>query len=136
MRHRASSRNTTATRGSGEAGYSTIEAVITLPAIIVMTMLVVQYALLWHGRHVAEAAARDGVRAARGYQATATDGRDAAASYLAQVAPNLLTTPTVTVDRTATTVTVQVHATVLTVIPLASFDITQHAAGPVERFVP
>ena len=121
---------------AADAGYSTIEAVITLPALIVMTMLVVQYALLWHGRHVAEAAAQNGLRVARGYDSTATAGQDAATAYLAQVAPNLLTAPSVTATRTATTVTVQVRAGLLSVVPLADLDVAAQAAGPVERFVP
>ena len=40
-----------------EAGYNTIEAVITFPVLILLVMLVVQFALWWHGRNVAEAAA-------------------------------------------------------------------------------
>ena len=50
--------------------------------MIVLTMFVVQYALLWHGRNVAEAAAQDGLRTARSYQGTATMGQQAALSYL------------------------------------------------------
>lgn len=123
-------------RGDKDDGYSTIESVITLPVMIIFTMLVVQYALLWHGRHVAEAAAQHAVRAARSYESTAASGQDAAARYLTQVAPHLLTTPTVTTTRTASTVTVQVHARVLSVVPLVDFDVAQTASGPVERFVP
>lgn len=122
-------------RRGNEDGYSTIEAAFTLPAMILLTMLVVQYALLWHGRHVAQAAALNAVRAARTYQSTAEAGQNAATSYLAHVAPNLLTSPSVTTSRTATTVTVQVHARLLSVVPFADFDVTQTAAGPVERFV-
>jgi Flp pilus assembly protein TadG len=122
--------------GAGEGGYSTIEAVITLPAMILMTLLVVQYALLWHGRHVADAAAQNALRAARSYESTAEAGQDAATAYLAQVAPNLLTAPSVTATRTATTVTVQVRAKLLSVVPLTDFDVAADAAGPVERFVP
>jgi hypothetical protein len=47
-----------------------LEAVIVLPAMIVLAMLVIQYALLWHGRHVAQAAAQTGLRVARGFEAT------------------------------------------------------------------
>jgi hypothetical protein len=106
-----------------------------MPAIIVFTMLVVQYALLWHGRHVAESAAQDGLRAARGFNATSAAGQDATGKYLTQVAPNLLTQTQVTATRTATSVTVHVHAHVLSVVPLGSFDVDQSASGPIERFV-
>jgi len=120
---------------SGDGGYSIVEAVITLPVMLALTMLVVQYALLWHGRHVAEAAAQDGLRAARGFGATAVMGERDAADYLGQVAPRLLLQPTVQADRTATVVTVRVRARVLSVIPFGGFAIEESASGPVERFV-
>ncbi len=118
-----------------DGGYSIVEAVITLPVMIVLTMFVVQYALLWHGRNVAEAAAQDGLRTARSYQGTAAMGQQAALDYLSQVAPKLLTSPQVQVDRTPTTVTVHVRAHVLSILGFADVDITEAAAGPVERFV-
>ena len=82
-------------RRRDDGGYSVVEAAITLPALILFTMLVVQWALLWHGRHVVEAAVQDGVRAARAYQATAADGQHSAQAYLHAVAPTLLTAPQV-----------------------------------------
>jgi Flp pilus assembly protein TadG len=117
-------------------GYSVVEASITLPVLILLTMLVVQWALVWHGRHVAEAAAQDGLRAARGYQATAGNGQNAAKNYVQAVAPRLLISPRVDVTRTATTVTVHVHASVLSVLPGSGFEVDGTAAAPVERFVP
>ncbi|MBL8932805.1 MAG: pilus assembly protein [Kineosporiaceae bacterium] len=111
-----------------------VETAITLPAVILFTMLVVQWALLWHGRHVAESAVQDGVRAARGYQATAADGQRSAQAYLQAVAPALLTAPRVEVSRTATMVTVRIQANVLAVIPGGSFQVTESATAPVERW--
>lgn len=122
-------------RPRGEQGYSVVEAVITVPVMLGLTMLVVQYALLWHGRHVAEAAAQDGLRAARGFGATAAIGEREAADYLGQVAPRLLLQPTVQVERTATVVTVRVRAGVLSVVPGGGFTVEESAVGPVERFV-
>ena len=118
----------------GDGGYSVVEVVITFPVLLLLVMLVVQFALLWHGRHVAEAAAQDGLRTARGYAATAELGQQDAQSYLAQVAPRLLLAPTVDVQRTRTTVTVHVHAGVLSIVPLG-LDVDETAVGPVERFI-
>ena len=73
-----------------EAGYNPLEAAIITPIIIVFTMLIVQFALLWHGRHVAEAAAQAAARSAAAYTSTAALGQADGASYLAQVAPHLL----------------------------------------------
>ncbi len=122
-------------RDDGDRGYSIVEAAITLPALVLMCMIVVQYALLWHGRHVLEAAARDGVEAARGYQATAGAGKAAASSYIAAVAPKLITGPAISVSRSATTVTVTIRAKVLQVIPMGSYAVSETVTGPVERFV-
>lgn len=122
-------------RHDRDEGYSIVEAVITLPVMIALTMFVVQYALLWHGRNVAEAAAQDALRTARGYQATATMGKQAALDYLSQVAPKLLTSPQVQVDRTATTVRVRVQAHVSTILGFVSLTVEESASGPVEIFV-
>lgn len=125
--------------GPREGGYSVVEAAITLPVVILLSMLVVQWALVWHGRHVAEAAAQTGLRHARGYQATAAAGQQAAVDYLHNVAPRLLPSSRVDVTRTPTTVSVHVHAEVLPVIPglsgLMAGSIDQSVSGPVERFV-
>ena len=117
-----------------DAGYSVLETAITFPVLLLLVMLVVQYALLWHGRHVAEAAAQGGLRSARTFGATAGLGERDALSYLRQVAPHLLNRPEVQVDRTPTTVTVRVRAQVLSIVPLG-LTVEETAAGPVERFV-
>jgi Flp pilus assembly protein TadG len=118
-----------------DRGYNVIEAVIVVPIIIIFTLVVVQFALLWHGRHVAEAAAQAAARSAAGYSATAATGQADGVSYLAQVAPNLLRAPVVTVDRTPLRVQVTVRAQVLSIIPFGSFSVSQAAAVPVETFV-
>ena len=109
-------------------------AILVIPVMIVLTMLVLQFAMLWHGRHVAAAVAQTGVQGAAGYRATAADGRASAAGYLADVAPNLLRDAAVTVDRTATTVTARVSARIPSVVPFAHFDVQETVTGPVERF--
>jgi len=120
---------------SGDGGYSVVEAAITLPVIILLVLLVVQYALLWHGRHVAESAAREGLEAARGYQAPPTAGPDTARAFLHDIAPTLLRDPRVHVTRTPVTIRVQVDAQVLRVIPIGHYPISESAQGPIERFI-
>ena len=77
-------------RSDGDRGYNIVEAVIIVPVIIVLTMLVIQFVLLWHGRHIAQAAAAAAARSAAGYTATAARGQADGAAYLVQVAPNML----------------------------------------------
>jgi Flp pilus assembly protein TadG len=108
--------------------------VIIVPVIIIATLVVVQFVLLWHGRHVAQAAAQTAARAAATYQGSAEGGRVDGDAYLAEVAPNLLPGPDVQVTRDATTVTVTIHADVLTVIPFGNFTVDERARAPVEAF--
>ncbi len=118
-----------------DAGYNPLEAAIIVPIFIVFTMLIVQFALLWHGRHVAEAAAQAAARSAAAYTSTAAAGQADGASYLTQVAPHLLTGAAVTVDRGPQSVTAAVTATVPSVIPFGTFTVTETAVAPVEVFV-
>lgn len=122
-------------RGRADDGYTVLEAALVLPVMVFLTMLVIQYALVWHGRHVAEAAAREGLRAAAAYQSTPPAGQSAAADYLRQVAPHLLQRPSVTASGTAESVTVSVHADVLSLLGFAQLSVTETATGPVEQFV-
>jgi hypothetical protein len=121
-------------RRSGERGFSTLEAVVIIPVAVILTMLVVQYVMLWHARNIAEAAAQNGLRVARGYQATGAQGQASASEYLTNVAGHLLSQTQVNADRGPRTVVVTVHARVTSVIPFGSFTVTETATGPVEQF--
>ena len=122
-------------RDARDRGDATVEAVIIVPIIVVLTLLVVQFVLVWHGRHVAQAAAQNAARSAAAYQAQPAAGQAAGDDYLAEVAPNLLPGRTVTVTRDAAGATAIVSADVLTVIPFASFHIQERATAPQEIFV-
>lgn len=120
--------------GDADRGSTVAEAVIIVPVIILLTLVVVQFVLVWHGRHLAQAAAQTAARAAATYQGTAEDGRADAEAYLAQVAPSLLPGRDVSVTRDTATVTVTIHADVLTVIPFGGFTVDERASAPVEAF--
>jgi Tfp pilus assembly major pilin PilA len=117
-----------------DRGFGTLEAVIVIPVVVIMTMIVVQYVLLYHARNVTEAAARDGLRVARGYQASAAQGKAAAEQYLTSVAPRLLAHRHCDVQRSATSVMIVCHAGVSSVVPFGSYSVTEQATGPVETF--
>ena len=122
-------------RDARDRGDATVEAVIIVPVLVVLTLLVVQFVLVWHGRHVAQAAAQTAARSAAAYQAQPAAGQAAGDDYLAEVAPNLLPGRSVTVTRDAAGVTAIVGADVLTVIPFAAFHIQEQATAPLEIFV-
>jgi Flp pilus assembly protein TadG len=124
----------TATFRRGEEGFAALEAVIVIPVVIILTMLVLQYVLLWHARNLAQAAAQDGVRVARSYQATSGEGQAAASSYLDAAAGRMLTSRTISTSRSPTVVTVRVHARVIAIVPFGTYTVTESASGPVEQF--
>jgi len=111
-----------------------LEAAIILPLTVIITLLVVQFVMLWHGRHVAQSAAHTAARAAATYQSTAAAGRSAGTEYLASVAPKLLTESSVQGDRGAGQAVATVHAEVLTIVPFASFSVDEQATSPIEAF--
>ena len=124
--------------GAGSAhdsGFSTLEAVVVIPVVVVLTMLVVQYVMLWHARNVTEAAAQDALRIARGYKAAAGQGQAAGTEYLHNAAGKLLEKFTVSVERGPEIVTVHVHGTVASVVPFGTYTVDESAAGPVEKYV-
>jgi len=123
-------------RATGDAGYSVLEASITLPVIFLMLMFIVQWAIVWHTRSLAQTAAQEALRTGERYGSTAAAAEQDGNNYLSQLAPNVLPPGCVHVTRTATTVTVRVHCNVLSVIPLGSFSVDETVSGPVEKFVP
>lgn len=119
-----------------DRGYSVLEAAITLPVMFFLLMFVVQWAIVWHARSVAQAAAQEGMRTAAGYGSSAAAGRADAETFLAQTAPHALPGAAVTVDRGPAAVTVEVRSSVLSVIPFGKFTVDESAAGPVETYEP
>src|SRR5690242_13888535 len=73
-----------------DRGSSTVEAVITIPVIVVFTLVVIQVAVVWNARHTAQAAAQLAARSAAMYGSTAGIGQADAEDYLSRAAPNLL----------------------------------------------
>jgi type II secretory pathway pseudopilin PulG len=121
-------------RAAREDGFSTLEAVVVIPVVVILTMLVIQFVMLWHARNITEAAAQNALRVARGYQAAAAQGQESANEYLSKVAAKMLDNYTVDVQRGPDTVTVTVHATVSRVVPFGTYTVTERASGPVEKF--
>ncbi len=118
-----------------DRGYGVIEMVITIPAMITLIMFVVQFSLIWHARHVAQAAAEEGLRTGRAYQATPADGKARAEQYLRAIAPHLIVRSAVLTDPSPTNLTVVVTGEVTSLVPFATFSVRESASGPVERFV-
>jgi Flp pilus assembly protein TadG len=123
-------------RGQSRAddGYSVLEASITVPIMFFLLMAIVQWAIVWHARGVAQAAAQKALRTAERYASTAGAGVQDGDKYLAQLAPHVLGQQCVSVTRTATIVSVRVHCKVLSVLPFGEFDVDESISGPVETW--
>ncbi len=121
----------------GDRGSTTLELAIVFPVVLLIVVALVQYALWFHARSLATAAAVAGVTTARAYQSSPDAGRVEAEEFIAAHAGDLLTDPVVTASAPSPGhVAVQIRAHMLTLAPLLPAPpVVAVAEGPVERFV-
>jgi Flp pilus assembly protein TadG len=117
-----------------EGGSVSAELVVVTPLLMLLFLLVVQFALWQHAGHIAEAAAQRGAQSARLQGGTDAQGYADAQSATSQLGANLLVNPTVTVTRAGDVVRVEVTGTAEAVVPFLSLPVTAVVNGPVERF--
>jgi len=117
-----------------EAGVTSTELAVLMPVVIALVLVPFQVGLWWHARQVADATARQAVDATQVADGTEAGGREAAFRFL-DAAGNI-TDPQVTVTRSVDTVTVTVTGRAPLLIPGFDWEVTAHASGPVERFIP
>ena len=117
-----------------ERGGATVELVLSVPVLLLLIMLVVQLGLFWHANHVAQAAAQEGVRAARVVDGSADAGRERARAFVANAAPTLLHDVDITATRDGQTADVRVRATVQAEVPGLSLTVDVESRSPTERF--
>ena len=117
-----------------ERGDATVEAVLAVPVLLLLLMLVMQFGLYYHASHTAEAAAQEGVRAARSERASATDGERRAEDFMAEAAPTLVDNVIVVATRDADVSRVDVRGTVHSIVPGLNLTVHAEAQSPVERF--
>lgn len=122
-------------RRRDERGSIAIEFLLTISMLIVVFMLMLQYAVKAHAQQIATAAAEEALAAASSYGATPADGQNAGNNYLVHLGPGLGNS-TVTVTRNGATATVTVTGDVDQLIPFLPVRVSVHVEGPVERFVP
>ncbi len=117
-----------------ERGSATVEMVIATPLLLLLILLVVQFAMWQRSVHVAQAAASEGLAAARVQGGTAGAGQGEANLVLGQLSHGVLVHPSVHVTRGANTTTVTVTGEAQAVIPFLNLPVHATASGPVERF--
>jgi hypothetical protein len=116
------------------------------PLLIVIILLTIQFALLYHARHVALAAAQAGARIARASAATNPSWREPARrksfDYIRAIGPNLLERPSaiplVRSDAAGNPVEVgmEVQGAAVRLLPFLTLQVAERSEGAVERFVP
>lgn len=119
-----------------DTGALTLSYVIVFPAVLFALLLIVQAALYYMAHDLALAAARQGADVAREYKSSDGAGAAAALRLIRQAGSGMLTGERVVATRTASTVTVTVHATAWSVLPLLPVTVTETVQEPIERFVP
>ena len=119
-----------------DRGSVTVELAIVFPVLLVIVTALIQYALWFHARSLALAAAQQGVTVARAYGSTVDAGRDSALAFVADHGADTLLTPAATaVAPAAGQVQVVVTGRSLSILPgVGGIAVSQSAAGPVERF--
>lgn len=125
--------------GERDRGSSAVELAILAPVLIMMTMLIVQFAIWFDARHAALAAAQAGDRIAReeaaSNQAWATDAETEANNYFHALDTSVITLvnmPTAT-RMPGNEVAVTVQGNVNGVIPIP-MRISVTVSGPIECF--
>lgn len=108
---------------------------ITMPALLLTVLTIIQFALWAHAQHVAQAAARQGAEVARAHEGDERSAHDRAVASLDRLGPTILREPTVQVTRTAEQATVTVEGRASSVLGIFTLPVREQARGPVERFV-
>ena len=127
-----------ARRWRGDRGAGSAEIVIAVPLLMLLILLIVQFAIWAHASSVAQATAEEALAAARVQGGSAAAGQQRAAQVLGQIGSSVLIHPHITVTRTGATATVQITGTAEEVLPVPGLSFPVHitVTGPVERFVP
>ncbi|MEU8378350.1 TadE/TadG family type IV pilus assembly protein [Streptosporangium sp. NPDC048865] len=124
----------------GERGATVVELAIIMPVLLVVVLLIVQSALWFHGRQIADAAAREGARLARAdTESWQQDAESRAQELIRTIGPKLLEGATVTAWEEGDRRGVEVTASAVQVVPLlpsTTFTVTARFGGPIECFRP
>jgi Flp pilus assembly protein TadG len=120
----------------GERGSVAAQVVIAIPLLVLLVLLIVQFALAAYAEHIAQGAADQALDTSRTMGGTDADGQTQAQAVLAQLATGPLTHPIVSVTRDATTVTVTITGTAETLVPGFTLRVHAEASGPIETFAP
>jgi Flp pilus assembly protein TadG len=115
-----------------------MEWALLTPVLILVILLVVQFTMVYHARHVALAAARSGARVARSDTTGAWKAKaeSTAKDSVTKVGPGLLPDVTAVASGDNNNRYVEVSGTAVAIVPFMRFTVNQRAGGPIECFRP
>jgi Flp pilus assembly protein TadG len=122
-----------ARRTRDERGALSIEFLLVISALMLVFLVMLQYAVKAHAHRVAEAAAEEALAAASAYDGSAASGEQAGNHTLNDLGS--LSNTTVVVTRSGTTASATVTGDVEQLIPFLPVHVTVRIEGPVEQFV-
>ena len=130
------SRNVLRRLRTDERGAGTAELVIATPLLLLLVLLIAQFALYMHAVHIAQAAASQALSAARISGGSSATGDTEGQRVLTQLGNGPLRATSVYVQRGAAQVSVTVTGTVTSLIPFTTLTAHAESVGPVEKFTP
>ena len=110
------------------------ETVVVFPVLMMLILVIANVAVWGHAVHAAQAAASQGLAAARSHHGTADDGHREAQSVLDQLGNGPLRNTTITVERGTAQTEVRVDGSAMSVLPFLELPVHAQAAGPTEEF--
>jgi Flp pilus assembly protein TadG len=120
-----------------DRGALTLSYVVLLPFVFVVVMTLIQASLWFLARNAALASARQGVDAARAFDASRAAGPAAALAFARQAGQGYLEEPQASeVGSTSTTISITVSGRVPSFVPNLVLSVSETAQGPVEGFRP
>ncbi|MFE4687275.1 TadE family protein [Streptomyces sp. NPDC056721] len=123
-------------RFQDDRGDTSMQMAIVFPFVLLLTVAVVQASMWYYARQIALTAAREGLSAARSYQAGPAEGAARARDVLNRTAGDSLMSSSVsTTAGGGQRITVEVSGTAQSMLPgVPGLRITQSASGTVERW--
>jgi hypothetical protein len=116
-----------------ERGALSVEFLLVISALMLVFLLMLQYAMQAYAHGIAQAAAEEALAAASAYDGSAVSGQAAGAHYLGDLGS--LSNGNVTVTRTGDTAAVTVTGDAQQVLPFVPVHVSVHLEGPIEHFV-
>lgn len=120
-----------------DRGEATLELALVVPALMLLVLGILQFGLVYHGRHVAGVAAQEAARLAAAEGLDVERGRARALEVLSAGLGEMAEHPEVRVQADADYVRVRVGATMRGILPipgLSEFSLSANSSAYVERF--